>query len=82
MAQWTVDVPKFDDGSREARVVAWHYEVGDLVAVDALLVEVETQKAVFEVVATKTGYLAAKVVATGVMAKAETPLAAFTDKKS
>ncbi len=79
--QWTIDTPVFDDGSQEARVVEWHHAEGDLVEADTLLLEIETQKAVYEIVSPKKGYLQKKAAAVGDMVKTNTPLAILTDKK-
>ena len=79
--QWTIDTPVFEDGSPEARVVEWHRTEGDLVEADTLLLEIETQKAVYEIVSPKTGYLQKRSAAAGDMVKTKATLAILTDKK-
>src|SRR5882672_4541282 len=42
-------LPDLGEGLTEAEIVTWHVQVGDIVAVDQMIVEVETAKAVVEV---------------------------------
>src|SRR5580692_1135259 len=42
-------LPDLGEGLTEAEIVAWHVQVGDVVAVDQDVVEVETAKAVVEI---------------------------------
>jgi 2-oxoisovalerate dehydrogenase E2 component (dihydrolipoyl transacylase) len=42
-------LPDLGEGLTEAEIVTWHVQVGDLVAIDQTIVEVETAKAVVEV---------------------------------
>lgn len=42
-------LPDLGEGLAEAEIVTWHVRVGDLVAIDQMVVEVETAKAVVEV---------------------------------
>src|SRR5882762_9235055 len=42
-------LPDLGEGLTEAEIVAWHVRVGDVVAIDQMIVEVETAKAVVEV---------------------------------
>jgi len=48
-------LPDIGEGLTDAEVVTWHVAVGDAVAVDQLLVEVETAKAVVEITSPFTG---------------------------
>jgi pyruvate dehydrogenase E2 component (dihydrolipoamide acetyltransferase) len=41
-------LPDLGEGLTEAEIVAWHVSVGDAVALNQVLVEVETEKAVVE----------------------------------
>lgn len=79
--QWTVETPEFEDGSKEARIVEWHCVEGDLVDADTLLLEIETQKAVYEIVSPRKGYLLKKSAVVGDMVKSHVTLAVLTDKK-
>jgi len=45
------ELPAFDDGSDEGKLVDWHVEAGDTVAAGDRLVEIETDKSVIEVAA-------------------------------
>ena len=42
-------LPDLGEGLTEAEIVTWHVQVGDTVAIDQTVVEVETAKAVVEV---------------------------------
>jgi 2-oxoisovalerate dehydrogenase E2 component (dihydrolipoyl transacylase) len=42
-------LPDLGEGLTEAEIVSWHVRVGDVVAVDQDVVEVETAKAVVEI---------------------------------
>jgi 2-oxoisovalerate dehydrogenase E2 component (dihydrolipoyl transacylase) len=42
-------LPDLGEGLTEAEIVAWHVQVGDIVAIDQMVVEVETAKAAVEV---------------------------------
>ncbi|MFS8069465.1 MAG: lipoyl domain-containing protein, partial [Byssovorax sp.] len=43
-----LDMPKLSPTMEEGQISAWHKKVGDAVAVDDLLAEVETDKATME----------------------------------
>jgi pyruvate dehydrogenase E2 component (dihydrolipoamide acetyltransferase) len=52
-------LPDLGEGLPEAEIVRWHVKAGDTVAVDQLLVEVETAKAVVEVPSPHAGEIVA-----------------------
>ncbi len=56
-------LPDIGEGLTEAEIVQWHVEVGDTVAVDQVIVEVETAKTVVEIPSPFAG------VITGIIAK-------------
>ena len=49
MSRYVFKVPDLGEGTVASEIVAWHVKVGDLVAEDAPLVEMSTEKAVVEV---------------------------------
>lgn len=51
-------LPDLGEGLQEAEIVEWHVSVGDTVAVDQLLVSVETAKAIVEVPSPQAGVIA------------------------
>ena len=52
-----VTLPELGEGIEKATVACWHYKVGDRVTRDDDVVEVVTDKAVFNVVAGASGIL-------------------------
>ena len=52
-----IKAPQFPESVEEGSVATWHKQVGDAVTRDELLVDIETDKAVLEVVAAKDGVL-------------------------
>jgi pyruvate dehydrogenase E2 component (dihydrolipoamide acetyltransferase) len=52
------NLPDLGEGLTEAEIVAWHVEVGDVVQVDQVVVEVETAKASVEVPVPHAGVVA------------------------
>ena len=52
-----IKAPQFPESVEEGSVATWHRQVGDAVTRDELLVDIETDKAVLEVVAAKDGVL-------------------------
>lgn len=52
-------LPDLGEGLSEAEIVEWHVKVGDTVAVDQLLLSVETAKAIVEVPSPQAGQIAA-----------------------
>lgn len=52
-----VNVPSFPESVTDGSVISWHKKVGDAVTRDEILVEIETDKVVFEVPAPEDGVL-------------------------
>ena len=57
MAIVEVKVPQLSESVAEATLLKWKKKVGDAVAIDEILVEVETDKVVLEVPAPSAGVL-------------------------
>ncbi|MGB2819314.1 MAG: biotin/lipoyl-containing protein, partial [Burkholderiaceae bacterium] len=60
-----VKVPQLSESVAEATLLQWKKKPGDGVAIDEILIEVETDKVVLEVPAPAAGVVAAHVVAGG-----------------
>jgi 2-oxoglutarate dehydrogenase E2 component (dihydrolipoamide succinyltransferase) len=71
MAIVEVKVPQLSESVAEATLLQWKKKVGDLVSVDEILIEVETDKVVMEVPAPSAGVLVELVVADGSTVAAE-----------
>ena len=71
MAIVEVKVPQLSESVAEATLLQWKKKVGDLVAVDEILIEVETDKVVLEVPAPKAGVLVEIVQGDGATVAAE-----------
>ena len=71
MAIVEVKVPQLSESVAEATMLQWKKKVGDSVAVDEILIDIETDKVVLEVPAPSAGVLAEILVADGGMVKAE-----------
>ena len=65
MAIVEVKVPQLSESVAEATLLQWKKKVGDAVAVDEILIEVETDKVVLEVPAPASGVLSAIAVGDG-----------------
>ncbi|MDT7928696.1 2-oxoglutarate dehydrogenase complex dihydrolipoyllysine-residue succinyltransferase [Tepidimonas sp.] len=65
MAIVDVKVPQLSESVAEATLLQWKKKVGDLVAADEILIEIETDKVVLEVPAPAAGILAEIVVGDG-----------------
>ena len=50
-----IKAPTFPESVQEGTIATWHKQVGDTVARDDLLVDIETDKVVLEVVAPSAG---------------------------
>jgi pyruvate/2-oxoglutarate dehydrogenase complex dihydrolipoamide acyltransferase (E2) component len=70
-----VHFPKSGMGIAEGTVVQWHKSVGDRVEKDDVLVEIETAKALQEVLAPVSGILLEIVAPEGTIAEVNTVLA-------
>jgi pyruvate dehydrogenase E2 component (dihydrolipoamide acetyltransferase) len=75
----TFRLPDLGEGLEEAEIVAWHVAVGDHVVADQPLLSVETDKAVVEVPAPRSGRIAALLVEPGAIVKVGAPLVEFED---
>ncbi len=71
MAIVEVKVPQLSESVAEATLLQWRKKVGDAVAVDEILIEVETDKVVLEVPAPSAGVLVELVAADGATVLAE-----------
>ena len=65
MAIFEVKVPQLSESVAEATLLQWKKKVGDAVAQDEILIEIETDKVVLEVPAPSAGVLTEIVVADG-----------------
>ncbi|MFO1244156.1 MAG: 2-oxoglutarate dehydrogenase complex dihydrolipoyllysine-residue succinyltransferase [Ramlibacter sp.] len=65
MAIVEVKVPQLSESVAEATMLQWKKKAGDVVAIDEILIEIETDKVVLEVPAPAAGVLAEIVVADG-----------------
>ena len=82
MAIVEVKVPQLSESVAEATMLQWKKKVGDSVAADETLIEIETEKVVLEVPAPSAGVLAEILVLDGGMVKAEQLIARIdTDGK-
>jgi 2-oxoisovalerate dehydrogenase E2 component (dihydrolipoyl transacylase) len=67
-------LPDVGEGLTEADIVKWHVHPGDRVAINQIIVEIETAKAVVELPCPFEGVVAALLVAEGVTADVGTPI--------
>src|SRR5882724_11181681 len=70
-----VIMPQLGETVEEGTVAAWHKKEGDRVAIDELLVEIETDKVATEVPSLVAGTLSKILVEAGETVKVGTPLA-------
>ena len=83
MAIVEVKVPQLSESVAEATMLTWKKKAGDLVAVDEILIEIETDKVVLEVPAPSAGVLAEILVGDGATVAAEQLIARIdTDGKA
>ncbi len=66
-----VKVPQLSESVAEATLLSWKKKVGDMVKVDEILIEVETDKVVMEVPAPSAGLIVEILVADGATVAAE-----------
>ncbi|MES2944086.1 MAG: 2-oxoglutarate dehydrogenase complex dihydrolipoyllysine-residue succinyltransferase [Pseudomonadota bacterium] len=71
MAIVEVKVPQLSESVAEATLLQWKKKVGDAIAIDEILIEVETDKVVLEVPAPAAGVLVELVAADGATVAAE-----------
>ena len=79
MASERFALPDVGEGLTEAEVVAWRVQVGDTVAVNDVLIEVETAKSVVELPSPYAGVVQALLVNEGQMIEVGTDLIAIGD---
>jgi 2-oxoisovalerate dehydrogenase E2 component (dihydrolipoyl transacylase) len=77
MGRFVFKLPDVGEGTAEAEIVAWHVKVGDLVAEDAPLVDVMTEKATVEMTSPVAGKVVETRGAPGDMAAVGGPIAVF-----
>ena len=83
MAIVEVKVPQLSESVAEATLLQWKKQAGELVAIDEILIEIETDKVVLEVPAPAAGVLAEVVVPDGGTVTAEQVIARIdTDAKA
>ena len=75
MAIVEVKVPQLSESVAEATMRQWKKKVGDAIAIDEILIEIETDKVVLEVPAPSAGVLVELVVADGATVAAEQVIA-------
>jgi 2-oxoglutarate dehydrogenase E2 component (dihydrolipoamide succinyltransferase) len=75
MAIVEVKVPQLSESVAEATLLQWKKQPGEAVAIDEILIEIETDKVVLEVPAPSAGVLTAHVAANGATVVAEQVIA-------
>jgi len=75
-------LPDLGEGLTEAEIVSWHVQVGDTVAVDQDVVEVETAKAVVEIPVPFAGRVAELHASPGDLLAVGAPLITVTDDRT
>ena len=75
MAIVEVKVPQLSESVAEATMLQWKKKVGDAIAIDEILIEIETDKVVLEVPAPSAGVLVELVVGDGATVAAEQVIA-------
>ena len=73
----TFALPDLGEGLTEAEIVSWHVAVGDVVALNQVLVEVETEKAVVELPSPFAGAVTELLVAEGATVAVGSPIVAI-----
>jgi 2-oxoglutarate dehydrogenase E2 component (dihydrolipoamide succinyltransferase) len=83
MAIVEVKVPQLSESVAEATLLQWKKQPGEAVAIDEILIEIETDKVVLEVPAPAAGVMAAHVAANGATVVADQVIARIdTDAKA
>jgi 2-oxoisovalerate dehydrogenase E2 component (dihydrolipoyl transacylase) len=75
-------LPDLGEGLTEAEIVSWHVQVGDVVAVDQAVVEVETAKAVVEIPVPFAGRVAELHASPGDLLAVGAPLITVSDDRT
>ena len=73
-----IKAPTFPESIADGSVAEWHHQVGDFVAKDALLVDIETDKVVIEVYSPEDGVLTTIMKAEGETVLSDEVIAQFT----
>lgn len=76
-ADFTFRLPDLGEGTAEAEIVAWHVKAGDVVAEDAPLVEIMTDKATVEITSPVAGRVLSIYGEPGKMLAVGSPLVLF-----
>lgn len=71
----TLNAPHFPESIPEGTLIQWHAKPGDAIYLDDLLAEIETDKAIQEVLATQDGYLVDILVREGQAVTSAQPIA-------
>ena len=74
-----IKAPTFPESIADGSVAEWHYQVGDFVAKDDLLVDIETDKVVIEVYAPADGTLSSIFKGEGETVLSEEVIAQFSE---
>jgi pyruvate dehydrogenase E2 component (dihydrolipoamide acetyltransferase) len=69
-------LPDVGEGLTEAEIVAWKVKVGDVIAINDIVVEIETAKSIVELPSPYAGTVTAILVEEGVMVAVGTPIIA------
>jgi pyruvate dehydrogenase E2 component (dihydrolipoamide acetyltransferase) len=73
-------LPDVGEGLTEAEIVSWKVKVGDVVAINDIIVEIETAKSIVELPSPFAGAVTALMVAEGELVPVGTPIIAIGDR--
>jgi pyruvate/2-oxoglutarate dehydrogenase complex dihydrolipoamide acyltransferase (E2) component len=76
---YVINMPKLEQGMQQGLLLEWEVSVGDAVAKDAVLAEIESEKTVSEITARESGSLRRLYVAEGESVAPGTPLGVVAD---
>jgi pyruvate/2-oxoglutarate dehydrogenase complex dihydrolipoamide acyltransferase (E2) component len=76
---YKLDVPELSEDAGEVRVLEWHGQAGEAFEVGAMIVELETHKAIVEIRAGQPGVLRKITVAAGEWCVSGGPLGLCSD---
>lgn len=80
MSEVLVKVPQLSESVSEATVLSWHKQEGDAVAVDEVLVEIETDKVIMEVPSPAAGVVGRILRQTGDVVHSDEELCTIAEK--
>lgn len=80
MSEVLVKVPQLSESVSEATVLSWHKQEGDAVAVDEVLVEIETDKVIMEVPSPAAGVVGRILHQTGDVVHSDEELCTIAEK--